>query len=148
MVTVGSRQSQLYGRIYDKGKESKQPEWEGYIRHELEVKEEQARDLHFWLMEEITREHMIKAIVGNYFEKRGCPMYWEDFETRETPAVEKRTRTDETKLSWLATQVAPTVRDLIDHGKGAEALTALLYCVASDDTAEEVLRQAIKNLGR
>jgi len=148
MVTVGSRQSQLYGRIYDKGKESKLEEWQGYVRHELEVKEEQARDLHFWLMEEITREHMIKAVVGNYFEKRGCPMYWQDFDTRETPVIEKRTKTDATKLAWLSTQVAPTVRDLIDHGRGVEALTALLQCIASDDTVEELLRQMILSLGR
>ena len=126
MVTVGSRQSEIYGRVYDKGRESKQEAYAGMVRFELECKEETARGLHSWLLEDITRVHTIKAVVANYFEKRGCSMFFDEWETKEAPVGVKRTRTDETKEAWLSTQVAPTFLALCNKGKVLEALRAIL----------------------
>lgn len=147
MVTVGSRQSQVYGRIYDKGKESKQKEWEGMVRHELEVKEETARDLHAWLVEDALRVHTIKAIVGNYFEKRGCPMFWDEYEEKQMPPGVKRTRTDDTKLAWLATQVSPTLKRLLENGKSLEAARALLTGCDDSDIIEAVAYALARSVG-
>jgi DNA relaxase NicK len=142
MVTVGSRTSEIYARIYDKGKESKDKNWQGMVRHELEVKGQAARDLHTWLMDDILRVHTISAIVGNYFKQRGCPMFWEEYEKRSVPDVQRRTKNDATKIAWLATQVAPTFQDLVKKGKTAEALRALL----TNATAETIL-EIRKSLG-
>lgn len=132
MVTVGSRQSDVYARIYDKHKESKDDNWAGHVRHELEIKNQTARDMHFWLMEDLTRVHTIKSVVGSYFQKRGCPMFWDEYETREMPALKKRNKSDDTKLAWLAVQVAPTLKTLLENGKALEAAHALLTWCPND----------------
>ena len=58
--------------------------------------------------------------------------FWDTFEADEKPPPAKRTRTDETKMAWLATQVRPTLQKLKESGKLKQALAVLLDEVLTD----------------
>lgn len=134
MLAVGSRASELYGRIYDKGQESKQDSWMGYVRWEVEVKGKQAADLHRWLLADATRVHTVLPIVKNFFASRGVPVEWDGWSEIAVPPPAPRTRTDETKIAWIATQVGPSFRDLVEKGKAVEVARSLLTNAAEDAT--------------
>jgi DNA relaxase NicK len=136
MLTIGSRTSELYGRVYDKGQESKQDSWMGYIRWEVEVKGKQAADLHRWLLGDVTRVHTVLPVVRNFFSSRGVPVDWDGWTDVAIPPPARRTRTDETKCAWLSTQVAPTIRELVAKGKALDVARALLQTTAEDATIE------------
>lgn len=133
MVSIGSRQSEVYGRIYDKGKESKEPLYSGMVRLEIEVKGKQAPDLQRFLMEDRMLTFHAKHITQQWFKQRGVPMFWEDDTPGEMPPAVRRTKTDETKLAWLSTQVAPTLKKLCENGKALECAAALLTGCEDDD---------------
>lgn len=125
MLAVGSRHSQLYGRMYDKGRESGLEEYKGCVRWEIEVKAEAAVDLCAWMRDNRSEPYACQHMVREFYEQRGMPPAWEELMSEETPPPVKRTRTDQTKIAWLSTQVAPTLRTLFDHGRTEDALRAL-----------------------
>lgn len=134
MLTIGSRESELYGRVYDKGKESKDANWDGYVRWEVEVKGKQAADLHRWLLDDYTRVHTVLPIVANFFKARGLPIDWDGWADATLPPPPARTKTDESRIAWLSTQVGPTIRELVKKGKALEVAQALLHNTAEDAT--------------
>lgn len=138
MVTIGSRQSEVYGRIYDKYKESKEEVYRDMIRYEIEVKQPQSVDLHKWLLEDRMTMFHAKHIVTGWFQKRGVPVYWNDFETTDTPDSVKRTKNDDTKLAWIASQVRPSMRDLCHKGKALEVARAIAGKNATESAIMEL----------
>lgn len=140
MLTVGSRQSLVYARMYDKGRESGLQEYAGHVRWELEVKAEQATSLNTHLRESTDERYPIRAIVHQFWEQRGMVPFWETYEDMNSTPVEKRSRTDETKLAWLKSQVAPSVRALADRGRLKQALDMLFGEGLTDDDKETMLR--------
>ena len=140
MVTIGSRQSEVYGRIYDKYKESKIDGYKDMVRYEIEVKQPQSVDLHNWLMEDRLLPIHAKHVVTNWFRQRGVPVFWEDFDTKPVEDVRKRTRNDDTKLAWLSSQVRPSMLDLVKKGKALEIAKALAGQGATEDAIIELAR--------
>lgn len=126
MVTIGSRQSAVYGRIYDKWKESKDPFYKDMVRWELEIKQPEAPELHQWLMQDKLLSPHSKHLVENWFNKRGVMTQFQFQEMSEPPERTKRTKTDETKAAWIAAQVRPTIGVLVSHQKAIEAAKAIL----------------------
>jgi DNA relaxase NicK len=139
MLTVGNRQSLLYGRCYDKYRESKMPEYRSCVRWEIEVKAEQAVDLTAYLREHRSEAATTRAIVSNFWSQRGMPPFWDTYEALEEPPPMKRSKTDETKLAWLAAQVAPTIKALKDHNRITDALRAILKDALTDEQIESIL---------
>ena len=133
MITIGSRQSEVYGRIYDKHKESKDDFYKGMVRLEIEVKGKQAPDLHNFLKDDKLLMVHSKHITTNWFRKRGVPVFWEDDATETLPEREVRKKSDDTRLGWLASQVRPTIGKLVGNDKAVETARALLPDTASDD---------------
>ena|SRR5215472_826363 len=125
MLTVGSRQSMLYGRMYDKGRESGLDEYQGCVRWEVEVKGQSAIDLCAWMRQNKSEPYVCQSMVRNFYEERGMPPTWEDLLQEDVPPPVKRTRTDQTKIAWLAAQVAPTLQTLKEHGRLPDAIRAL-----------------------
>lgn len=144
MLTVGSRQSMLYGRMYDKGRESKIPEYDGCVRWEIEVKAEEARDLNAYMREHKSEASTTRAIVKDFWSRRGMTPFWDTYEGMQGKPPVKRTRTIDTKLAWLKTQVAPTLKYLEEEGRLADALRALFGEGMEDLTVDE-LRRIIEN---
>ena len=140
MMTVGSRQSELYGRVYDKFTESKMPEYRQCVRWEIEVKGEQARDLYGYMRENKQEAQTVRTIVHQFYASRGMPPFWEHFESLESKPPVKRTKTDETKLAWLAMQVRPVLRRLVASGKGSAAVRAIFGDDLTDAELDIILR--------
>lgn len=126
---VGSRQSTQFGRLYDKGIESGLHPPRYYWRYEVEYKKPiaQAVEEKFIDLKPNERHEMIIAGVGKWFRDRKVITLFEDDTGRELDiSVAKRVSTVSRKLTWLRTQVAPTVHKLVDAGHGCEVLRSLL----------------------
>lgn len=121
---LGDRQSNVFGRIYDKWEESKLDHYKGCIRFEAQYQKKLAwfvaREL--WSMSSpipgmgsyLSQLFLGRAVdlklAGSIAARYSCP----------------RQRTDDEKqLEWLSTQCRPSVLRLISNGKGDEVLRAL-----------------------
>jgi len=131
---VGSRQSELFLRIYNKDAESRNkrtrepdPRYIGCHRYELEVKGDRARKLAHQVSLSPTPNGLVRGLVADYLVTHGI----EDSlvaESREAILPGFRRRSDvDTKLDWLAHQVRSTCDWLKDHGHQAKVLHALGY---------------------
>lgn len=126
---VGSRHSQQFGRLYDKGVESGTSPPGHYWRAEVEYKKPLAGLMAGELVEE-TSANRVRAIadtVINWFCDRGIPVLGDEAGERAIQiSVEQRVTTADKKLAWLRTQVGPTVRQLVSLGLGKEVMKSLL----------------------
>jgi len=129
---VGSRKSEQFGRVYDKGAERKKdPGWQ--YRYEVVLRKDVAPNLVKSLLARSlargSKEALAAQILG---------FVWDWFDNREVPPIfdrggagalqlstEVTLTTQERKLQWLNKLVAPTVKKLIADGKGREVLRAL-----------------------
>jgi DNA relaxase NicK len=125
MLTIGSRQSELYGRMYDKFRESKVESYKGTVRWEIEAKGQTAIDLCAWLLENKAEPYVVRHIVREFWDKRGMTTGWIDSEVDSMSHPTTRTRTDDTKLAWISTQVAPAMRVLFEHGRASDVIRAV-----------------------
>lgn len=121
---LGRRQSERFARVYDKGAESSLDEYQACVRWELELK----GDLCLPALRAIasSRRPMftMASIVVTHFRDRGCslPMSWASDRALSAP----RKRSDlERQLTWLESQVRPTVEHLISQGRLDQVLRAL-----------------------
>ena len=126
---VGSRKSAQMGRIYDKGLEEGCMEMSGLLwRYEVEVKKPLAWPVLQALISHDPTSEVHQAVTGwvyEWFCRRDCPpVFNSDSLTLEVETSVRVTST-ETRLWWLSTQVAPTVRTLIGQGRWRDAALAL-----------------------
>lgn len=125
---VGSRQSDQFGRLYDKGVESGLDK-KGYMwRYEVELKKPRAGSAAIAVMQERECGNLDEAIlnyVHQWFVMRGVKPKFRATDTAFVVEVSRKITTDERKLEWLRTQVRPTVADLIERGFEQETFAAL-----------------------
>lgn len=131
---VGSRASDQFGRLYDKGREMSDDQAvpTGKIwRYEVEFKSNRAGRIAAQLLASAKREQStatddIGATVHKWYLSRGIAPIWKDDKgvaySAETYA---KVSDDAITLQWLASGVSPSVRRLIDKGRGTEVLVAL-----------------------
>jgi len=136
---VGSRTSQFFGRVYDKGAEE---ECEAGIfwRWELECKKPVAEPFVARLLdcEDVSRETM--AQVWHWFESRGITPLWQVTNAYNAIEIGISVTTSEKQLTWLKEQVRPTVGRLIlagFEGEAREALGLPLTSYFSQNTPKE-----------
>jgi Replication initiation factor len=139
MLTSGRRPSELYGRMYDKYRESKQEDYKGCVRWEVEIKGDQAIDLLRDLREAQDAFMMTRTLVHQFWTARGMQPFWEVYEGMSEHPPVKRTKTDETKLAWFINQVRPTVLSLKEHGRVKDAIRALLDDVLTPEQVDGIL---------
>jgi hypothetical protein len=121
---VGSRKSEKFGRLYDKGGQLGTHERGRLWRYELELKGDVAKK---------AANHLIGGSVGDiadavwdFFWSRGAKPYFERGKTDGLDiSLEAHKTSAEGKLEWLSKQVAPTVRYLRGKGLETEVLEAL-----------------------
>jgi hypothetical protein len=129
---VGSRASDQFGRIYDKGAQDKKLKvppgclW----RYEVEFKEDRAGKIASQLRNSVdpnaSPAQRIQQTVYLWFDSRDVPPLF--CRAKSLPldsTVSARVTTDEKALAWLHAQVAPTVARLMDKGKADATLQAL-----------------------
>lgn len=128
---VGSRQSDQYGRLYDKGVKDMGREPGEIWRYEIELKDKirnlaVLKDMYDrWRLHGLAKED-IAGYVHQWFSVRGVsPKFSARGKGLPPPELEATVSTADKKLRWLSSQVAPTVKQLIDVGLGKEAILAL-----------------------
>ena len=141
-ATYGSRQSDAFGRSYDKGIESNLPEWQGTLRYECEFKRARAMSVASQLDQAESESGLIIPEVFTFFTKSGCRLssVWSRILARATdagassmphraaamPNKSPYSRTSDLMLSlgqgrtrksaiWLTNAVRPSVQRLMDQ---------------------------------
>lgn len=123
---IGSRKSSQYGRVYDKGVESKRAK-EGFIwRYEVEVKKPLAEALaRSIILSDKTRGQKMTGWVWDWFSSRGVLPLFPPKPALSVAKLETDLVGDDRKVRWLRSGVQPTVQYLISRGRGEDALRAL-----------------------
>lgn len=144
---IGSRASDQFGRIYDKGCESKELACAppGVIwRYEIEFKSYRAKKLARQMEAAAKREETsvgqdIQDLVHKWFLGRGVSPIW--VSTNDaldwTLELEARITDDDVSLRWLTIQVRPTVERLMDRRQANEVLEALGISILTLEDAKD-----------
>jgi len=121
---LGSRESNVFGRIYDKHAREKLDHFKGCVRYEVQFNSRLANSVAPVLARLDSPMPAMAGYVRSFFEARGVtPPALEV--AGLTPCV-PRSRTDaDRKLQWLASAVRPSVLSLIAGGRGEEVFRAL-----------------------
>jgi len=137
-LNVGSRQSEQYGRIYDKyGQSKRQWEYKNCYRFEVELKGDRAKQYAKALHKLENRNEVIRDFVLAWFSERNVLV------PELTPgnlssimAFSRDKSTVEKKLNWLRAQVAPTVQQLLLQGFDKDVWDALNVLPSKNDLAQ------------
>jgi hypothetical protein len=121
---LGQRCSDNFGRIYDKGRESKVDTLRNCVRYERECKGDVAKAMGHLLARSRNRKPQIVAEVSSFITARGVSQGFalSPMTSIEVPA---KISDHDRLLSWLTVQVSPSVKQLIAAGRYNEVLIAL-----------------------
>lgn len=125
---VGSRQSQQFGRLYDKGAQKGTAVPHLLWRAEVEYKKPKAQAVavELYKLGDKERGQSIVSTVIDWYEKRGVVLpIDEDSGLIVNPTIQETVTTVTRKLTWLSSQVRPSVQQLIEAGLGKNVLLAL-----------------------
>jgi len=122
---VGSRQSDQFGRLYDKASESKKGDEGTAWRWEVEFKADRAKAVLQKLTATRDRSKLYLNIVSGFFQPRQVDLPAGLGDKPLSIAVQAVPTSDDTQLSWLARQVRPVVKRLVQRGRGADVIEAL-----------------------
>lgn len=140
---VGSRHSMQYGRLYDKGVESGCGDPGEYWRFEVEYKKPIANGIIAELakIDADDRATAIKDTVGAWYQKRrvDLPDVFDSSNAIDI-MVQQRITTADKKLTWLRTQVQPTVRMLVEAGYGKDVMHSLML---DENTLKTIMNQNV-----
>lgn len=121
---IGARQSEQFGRLYDKGIEQGTHEPGHWWRWEVELKGSAAWNAAGALRRIDDPRIMILLSVNSWFRSRTSHSYSVD--QQQFTFVGSRRETDvDRQLQWLARGVRPTVQNLLDHVGRERVLFAL-----------------------
>lgn len=122
---VGKRSSTQFGRLYDKGLQSKEKSFANCIRWEVELKKEVAWSVSQHLARASNHATWISAYVYNWFKERMIECPWRPTIAYNAIEFPRRPTTTQMSLGWLQEQVQPTVTRLCDQGLLTDVLNAL-----------------------
>lgn len=124
-IYLGKRESDRFGRIYQKDRESGLEHYRGCVRYELELKNELAHRTAGAVYSSSSPGQFIYATVRKYFGSAGIRLP-SLHENRLALISAYRSRSDrDTRLKWFRESVAPAVRELLDQGCLALIIEAL-----------------------
>lgn len=122
---VGSRTSEVFLRLYDKGVEQAFCEPGLLWRWEVELKDASAKAMYQDLTRLGCSDMIIAGHVRRIWSERGITPPWKPTAETCAPYVTRPVTDVARKLSWLRNQVSPTVAYLIRRGLRADVLQAL-----------------------
>lgn len=122
---IGSRTSPRFARVYNKEAESKEQEYKGCVRWEVEYKAEAANQVLRALTGAQSAEPLIRSTVRSHYQDRGVSVPWSANGPSVGPSITRPESDDAIRLRWLANQVAPTLARLHANGRTDDALEAL-----------------------
>lgn len=124
---IGSRNSDMFGRIYNKYAKSKEGFYENTIRYEVQAQNEHA---HVWAaalhLAGARRHRTCVSYVREWFSERGVATYITQPADRHVPPPIQRTQpTTQRTLDWLQKQVRPAVLRLLTEVDRSEVVRIL-----------------------
>jgi hypothetical protein len=122
---LGSRQSARFGRLYNKGLESKEERYRDCWRWEVEYKGDTATAIAGEMAQCGDSSEPTLAYVWDTFSKWGVPPVWGKHAEVPMGTLGRTATDDDRRLIWLYTQVRPAIDRLIRRGKRAAVLDAL-----------------------
>ena len=136
---VGKRSSEVMLRIYDKGLESHEQQYRGWLRVEAELKQGAARRYaNALLQSEYTNPFCASAVAG-LCKERGVII---PFDVGGEEVVLRKTKapsTVESKMAWLASQVSPTVQSLLNEVEPHQLVELLFGDALNKHTPPDII---------
>ena len=121
---LNQRQSTRFGRVYDKGGESKLDHYLGCVRYECQFNGKSGLYASRFVAAETSEHTAAEQMITGFFSERGLDLGWARVEPHSL--VNPRRRSDASRrLAWLRNQVAPCVKDLIERNMLSETFEAL-----------------------
>jgi len=130
---VGSRNSERFGRLYDKGAEAFQRPGELY-RYELEYKRATAHKAFMLLRDNYQdRQNIIISNVCEFFENHGIPV--PEIKHNSNSIIHYATveRDDIRTINWIRLQVIPALRRLQENGHNIRELLLDIFDGIGDE---------------
>lgn len=125
---IGSRTSEQFARIYNKYAQSDETHYERCWRFEVQFTNKMATHYAQLLLAQLyPRNEEIADMVHSWLIRRGVQPPWHAFDNQyAVPAISLELPDDQKRIDWIAKQVAPAVRQLIDSGY-RDVLYSLLF---------------------
>jgi hypothetical protein len=124
-VTLGSRSSAYFGRIYDKYAESGDDQYRGAWRFELEIKGKTASLVGRTVAYHVSPQRAAVSLVRDNLARAGLRPAPFGTDAGVRRPVESRQTTDDRRISWLAEQCRPAVTGITARGRWLDAYAAL-----------------------
>jgi len=121
---LGSRVSDVFVRIYDKQRQSKMDHYSRCVRFEAEYKNVRAMSVAHELLSSDDEGGTVQAIVAGLLQNRRQSPWLTEWNRASFDAPLPSSDASR-KLRWLAVQVAPVCKSLIDAGYIDEVMSAL-----------------------
>lgn len=124
---IGAPTSEMRGRIYNKEKQSDEPEYLRCWRYEVTFKNKKARKIMAMLpLDDAKRRYVVAGIVGDWFGERGVECPWMmDIDLSPLPLTTSVPPDHKRTLDWLRTAVRPALYKLARAGYTEAAFDAL-----------------------
>lgn len=124
-LTIGSRTSEVFVRVYDKSREQMTDPNEGLWRYEVELKGERAQQALDMLYAAQDRQRAIFDLVDYWMRDRGVRTPWDDTTDYVPPEIGRPETDAEKKLRWLEHNVKGSVAYLVMKGHRQLVMEAL-----------------------
>lgn len=124
-ITVGSRGSATFLRLYDKSADYNVEPTGSIWRYEVEFKQSRAKSATREVQQAISRYEKIAARVWAEFNSRGIAPHFRPQDRMSAMEAGVKISTPDTKLGWLERCVAPVVTQLIQMGYEREVINSL-----------------------
>lgn len=121
---LGSRESNVFGRIYDKYAHTLDERYEGCIRFEVQFQKSLAKSIAFVLARQSSPKSLMAQYISQFFAGRDMLLELPYF-CDNRYGLHRRRSDVESNLEWLRSAVAPMVQRLIDSGHGLEVFESL-----------------------
>ena len=149
---LGSRQSTVYARLYDKSAEEGGEHLGGTWRYELEAKSDVALSLARGLVDSNSAHDLIVGTVHEHFSTRGIAPAFDGEGGAMSTTPHSRQSDDERRLAWLRDQVSVVVARLGAAGRADDVAAALdplgHYLAVSDRVAVDEWGAGVRALRR
>lgn len=130
-VYLGSRQSQIFVRVYDAGIRHELAEKDTMFRYEIEVKKPLALPLAhvIWAQKSVASMRMIMADwMVDKLTARNIILPWErSILNEQIDSLTIRKTSEDSTFAWLGNQVAKAIEKLLDNGYTRDEILAVLF---------------------
>jgi hypothetical protein len=108
-VYIGSKKSDLFMRLYDKGAESGRPEYAGCVRFEVQLRNKASNALWSHCAKEAKGTMYLLSVLLGLLDRRGIDMASLDLQRQDIVRPKAENTKENVLLGWWASQVAPSV---------------------------------------